>query len=120
MSISPFSSTINIKSARPVLKSPNKQLRTTVGSKVLQNLLFCDVCAFWEMLGSLRLGSVTARGGLSSFQDSKSHRAVLQSGYNRCVYFIYRRLFDTATVFNFLHLRSKPYLPVSSQNLTNN
>uniref|UniRef100_A0A8D2PIJ4 Myosin VC n=1 Tax=Zosterops lateralis melanops TaxID=1220523 RepID=A0A8D2PIJ4_ZOSLA len=35
VSISPFSSTINIKSARPALKSPNKQLRTTVGSKVL-------------------------------------------------------------------------------------
>uniref|UniRef100_A0A669PPS4 Myosin VC n=1 Tax=Phasianus colchicus TaxID=9054 RepID=A0A669PPS4_PHACC len=33
--ISPFSSTISIKSARPVLKSPNKQLRMTVGSKVL-------------------------------------------------------------------------------------
>uniref|UniRef100_A0A8B9ID94 Myosin VC n=1 Tax=Anser brachyrhynchus TaxID=132585 RepID=A0A8B9ID94_9AVES len=35
VSISPFSSTINIKSARPVLKPPNKQLRMTVGSKVL-------------------------------------------------------------------------------------
>uniref|UniRef100_A0A8B9S0G5 Myosin VC n=1 Tax=Accipiter nisus TaxID=211598 RepID=A0A8B9S0G5_9AVES len=35
VSISPFSSSINIKSARPVLKSPNKQLRMTVGSKVL-------------------------------------------------------------------------------------
>uniref|UniRef100_A0A8C3KMD0 Myosin VC n=1 Tax=Calidris pygmaea TaxID=425635 RepID=A0A8C3KMD0_9CHAR len=34
-SVSPFSSTISIKSARPVIKSPNKQLRMTVGNKVL-------------------------------------------------------------------------------------
>uniref|UniRef100_A0A8D2PLB8 Myosin VC n=1 Tax=Zosterops lateralis melanops TaxID=1220523 RepID=A0A8D2PLB8_ZOSLA len=38
VSISPFSSTINIKSARPALKSPNKQLRTTVGSKFRNSL----------------------------------------------------------------------------------
>ncbi|XP_071611267.1 unconventional myosin-Vc isoform X1 [Heliangelus exortis] len=38
VSISPFSSTINIKSARPVLKSPNKHLRTTVGSKFRSSL----------------------------------------------------------------------------------
>uniref|UniRef100_A0A8C9MM70 Myosin VC n=1 Tax=Serinus canaria TaxID=9135 RepID=A0A8C9MM70_SERCA len=38
VSISPFSSAINIKSARPVLKSPNKQLRTTVGSKFRNSL----------------------------------------------------------------------------------
>ncbi|XP_061302954.1 unconventional myosin-Vc isoform X1 [Pezoporus flaviventris] len=38
VSISPFSSTINIKSARPVLKSPNKQLRMTVGSKFRNSL----------------------------------------------------------------------------------
>uniref|UniRef100_A0A8C3BER3 Myosin VC n=1 Tax=Cairina moschata TaxID=8855 RepID=A0A8C3BER3_CAIMO len=37
-SISPFSSTINIKSARPVLKPPNKQLRMTVGSKFRSSL----------------------------------------------------------------------------------
>uniref|UniRef100_A0A669PBB6 Myosin VC n=1 Tax=Phasianus colchicus TaxID=9054 RepID=A0A669PBB6_PHACC len=36
--ISPFSSTISIKSARPVLKSPNKQLRMTVGSKFRSSL----------------------------------------------------------------------------------
>uniref|UniRef100_A0A8C2U6T5 Myosin VC n=1 Tax=Coturnix japonica TaxID=93934 RepID=A0A8C2U6T5_COTJA len=42
VSISPFSSTISIKSARPVLKSPNKQLRMTVGSKVLCTVLLCD------------------------------------------------------------------------------
>uniref|UniRef100_A0A8B9D1D1 Myosin VC n=1 Tax=Anser brachyrhynchus TaxID=132585 RepID=A0A8B9D1D1_9AVES len=38
VSISPFSSTINIKSARPVLKPPNKQLRMTVGSKFRSSL----------------------------------------------------------------------------------
>uniref|UniRef100_A0A8C2U5N6 Myosin VC n=1 Tax=Coturnix japonica TaxID=93934 RepID=A0A8C2U5N6_COTJA len=38
VSISPFSSTISIKSARPVLKSPNKQLRMTVGSKFRSSL----------------------------------------------------------------------------------
>uniref|UniRef100_A0A8C0FBP7 Myosin VC n=1 Tax=Bubo bubo TaxID=30461 RepID=A0A8C0FBP7_BUBBB len=38
VSISPFSSTINIRSARPVLKSPNKQLRMTVGSKFRSSL----------------------------------------------------------------------------------
>ncbi|NXC70541.1 MYO5C protein, partial [Anhinga anhinga] len=38
VSISPFSSIINIKSARPVLKSPNKQLRMTVGSKFRSSL----------------------------------------------------------------------------------
>ncbi|KAM6246107.1 unconventional myosin-Vc isoform 1-T1 [Spheniscus humboldti] len=38
VSVSPFSSTINIKSARPVLKSPNKQLRMTVGSKFRSSL----------------------------------------------------------------------------------
>uniref|UniRef100_A0A8B9NME2 Myosin VC n=1 Tax=Accipiter nisus TaxID=211598 RepID=A0A8B9NME2_9AVES len=38
LSISPFSSSINIKSARPVLKSPNKQLRMTVGSKFRSSL----------------------------------------------------------------------------------
>ncbi|XP_015147455.2 unconventional myosin-Vc isoform X2 [Gallus gallus] len=38
VSVSPFSSTISIKSARPVLKSPNKQLRMTVGSKFRSSL----------------------------------------------------------------------------------
>ncbi|XP_075287719.1 unconventional myosin-Vc isoform X2 [Opisthocomus hoazin] len=38
VSVSPFNSTINIKSARPVLKSPNKQLRMTVGSKFRSSL----------------------------------------------------------------------------------
>ncbi|PKU48096.1 unconventional myosin-vc [Limosa lapponica baueri] len=38
VSVSPFSSTINIKSARPVLKSPNKQLRMTVGNKFRSSL----------------------------------------------------------------------------------
>ncbi|KAM6058887.1 unconventional myosin-Vc [Chlamydotis macqueenii] len=38
VSVSPFSSTINIKSARPVLKSPNKHLRMTVGSKFRSSL----------------------------------------------------------------------------------
>uniref|UniRef100_A0A803V195 Myosin VC n=1 Tax=Ficedula albicollis TaxID=59894 RepID=A0A803V195_FICAL len=38
VSVSPFSSTINIKSARPVLKSSNKQLRMTVGSKFRNSL----------------------------------------------------------------------------------
>ncbi|NXX80200.1 MYO5C protein, partial [Urocolius indicus] len=38
VSVSPFSSTINIKSARPVLKAPNKQLRMTVGSKFRSSL----------------------------------------------------------------------------------
>ncbi|XP_074773461.1 unconventional myosin-Vc isoform X3 [Athene noctua] len=38
VSISPFGSAINIRSARPVLKSPNKQLRMTVGSKFRSSL----------------------------------------------------------------------------------
>ncbi|OPJ70589.1 unconventional myosin-Vc isoform A [Patagioenas fasciata monilis] len=38
VSVSPFSSTINIKSARPVPKPPNKQLRTTVGSQFRSSL----------------------------------------------------------------------------------
>ncbi|KFQ79008.1 Unconventional myosin-Vc, partial [Phaethon lepturus] len=38
VSVSPFRSTLNIKPARPVLKSPNRQLRMTVGSKFRSSL----------------------------------------------------------------------------------
>ncbi|NXD06353.1 MYO5C protein, partial [Nothocercus nigrocapillus] len=38
VSVSPFSSSISIKSARPILKSPNKQFRMTVGSKFRSSL----------------------------------------------------------------------------------
>ncbi|NXY81164.1 MYO5C protein, partial [Alcedo cyanopectus] len=47
VSISPFSSTISIKSARPVLKAPNKQLRLTVGSKFRSSL-----CLLMETLNA--------------------------------------------------------------------
>uniref|UniRef100_A0A803TEN4 Myosin VC n=1 Tax=Anolis carolinensis TaxID=28377 RepID=A0A803TEN4_ANOCA len=36
--ISPFSSTIQVKSAKIVIKSPNKQFRTTVGNKIVKIL----------------------------------------------------------------------------------
>lgn len=76
VSISPFSSTINIKSARPVIKSPNKQLRMTVGSKVLHKhpVLWC-FCFQRSILGSLRLWcciSLLFMGGCPVFSRGKS------------------------------------------------
>lgn len=120
MSVPPFSSTINIKSARPVLKSPNKQLRMTVGSKVLHKPAILWCLYFLGNAGQSETGFCHCSWGTVQFSRQQEPQSSAPGlGISRCVYFIYRGLLGTPTFFNSLHLRSKSYLPVSSQNLTN-